>query len=142
MPDDPADAAAATRRVAGFAAVFGVVAVVAALVAAHPSTGPARALLLLVVGGVGAGSLLGLLISWLFWAAAVRRRPRTHRTGHVGYAASAGFVLSLIAAYILPGALADPYRALTLQAALRVLGVATLIGGVLHTRRMDIEPPR
>ena len=145
----PADWASANNRVVSFAAFFAVASVAAAflahslagLAAVTADTDPAAqagmALGGMIISLLALGSMLGLLISWLFWWRSAQRLSAAHGApghGHLGYWGSGAFAVLLAASYPVPSGFADASAGLVVQAGLRVAGAAALVAGVLHTR--------
>jgi hypothetical protein len=90
--------------------------------------------------------MLGLLIAWLFWWRFARRLNDENGAppyGNFGFWGSATFAVLLVVSYVVPGRLDTMTQSLIVQAVMRVLGVAALVAGVLHTRAMlatDTDP--
>jgi hypothetical protein len=151
-PEVPAaEWASVTRRVVSFAVFFAVAAVAAAFLAhsladlqavtddSDPAAQASLALGSILIRLLAIGSILGLLIAWLFWWGSARRMSEASGApayGNLGFWGSLTFGVLLVASYIVPGQLDTMTQALSVQAVMRVVGVAALIAGVLHTRAM------
>jgi hypothetical protein len=148
-PVSSAEWASATRRVISFAAFFAAAAVASAFLAgsladltaatddADPAARAGLALGAMVLGLLALGSMLGLLISWLFWWRSARRLGRAYGVpayGHLGYWGAGLFAAALVASYLYPALLDDTTDALLVQAGMRLAGVVVLVAGVVHTR--------
>jgi hypothetical protein len=148
----------ATRRVITFAVFFAVAAIAAAFLAhsmadlesvtneSDPAAQAGLALGSMLISLLALGSMLGLLIAWLFWWRFARRLNDENGAppyGNFGFWGSATFALLLVGSYAVPGRLDTMTQSLIVQAVMRVLGVAALVAGVLQTRAMlatDADP--
>jgi hypothetical protein len=141
----------ASRRVIRFAVVFAVVvlAVVgvsyARLTALQSDSVEATAgfaVTTLVLGFIGWVGILGLLISTIVWIVSAHRLT-PHGPGAIGYSALVGFMALFALSYALPLHLPTLALAGAAELALRLGGLALLIGGVLLVRsRLQLSTGR
>jgi hypothetical protein len=153
-----AEWASVNRRIISFAIFFGAASVAAAFLAhsladlqavtddSDPAAQASLALGSILIRLLAILSILGLLIAWLFWWRSARRIGESTGVpayGNLGFWGSIVFGALLVGSYVVPGELDTMTQALSVQAVMRVVGVAALIAGVLHTRTMfalDSEP--
>jgi hypothetical protein len=140
----------ATRRVITFAVFFAVAAIAAAFLAhsmadlesvtneSDPAAQAGLALGSMLISLLALGSMLGLLIAWLFWWRFARRLNDENGAppyGNFGFWGSATFALLLVGSYAVPGRLDTMTQSLIVQAVMRVLGVAALVEREIERRR-------
>jgi hypothetical protein len=126
----------ATRRVVWFTVAYAILVLAATVFAdrlanvPRPMQAHAVAIAGLIIGFIGLGVVLGLMISVAFWIWAAIGQTREHGApayGHLGFWGAGAFVVLFALGYVVPGGV-------YVAGALRVLGSALLIAGVLHTR--------
>ncbi|MEV8511517.1 hypothetical protein [Dactylosporangium sp. NPDC051484] len=126
----------ATRRVVGFAVAYAVVVLAAAVftdtLRNRPQTLHATAVTIagLFIGLIGLATVLGIVITVVYWIWVAIRQTREHGApayGHLGFWGVGAFLVLFVLGYVVP---AGVY----VTAAERVLASALLIAGVLHTR--------
>jgi hypothetical protein len=144
----PSEWVSATRRLVAFAAFFAAAAIASAVLAhslsalteagaeGDPAATAGLTLGAILSGLLAVGSILGLIVAFVFWWREAYHLGLEHgapKYGHLGYWGG-GFLLAAFAAsFIVPGRLDSTGQGLLLQAGLRVAGVLALIAGVLHT---------
>jgi len=127
----------ATRRAVAFAVAFAVVQIGAsawaAWVANVPRTLQASGVIVtgVLLGLLELGVVLGVLITTVFWIYASVRPSREHGRpayGHLGYYGIGAFFVLFLLGYLVPGGV-------WVTAAVRILGCALLVAGVVHSSR-------
>lgn len=138
MRTEAAEWNAASTRVVWCAGLFAAAAVAIPLLGrAQPGASSVGARAGIGIGANAAawvmlGSLLGLLITGLFWTVTVARLSRVHgapAAGHLGFWGLGAFGCALVLSF-----LATPALGVPVATVIRVAGASLAVAGVLHTR--------